>query len=164
MTAVSRALVAVEIAVSALVSVFADEAACVAAAFSLVEAEVTLVAADATVRGVTADVRPAVVATAFAGTAVVVRLAILRAVLVAALAPPVLAPVGFAAAAGFAGPAVFAVLAALVVRARELAGTEFAVRTGAALAAAFFVGGTGLPPIWDSQRGCHSTEGSVLHL
>jgi hypothetical protein len=35
----------------------------------------------------------------------------------------------------------------LVVRARELAPAALAVRTGAALAAAFFVGGTDLPPI-----------------
>jgi hypothetical protein len=127
-TAVSRALVAVEIAVSALVSVFADEAACVAAAFSLVEAEITLVAADATVRGVT----------------VVVRLAMLRAALVAVLAPAVFA------AAGFAGLEVFAAPAVLAVRARELARTELATRTGAALAAVVFVGGTDLPPIWIS--------------
>ena len=128
-TAVCKALVAVEIAVSALVSVFADEAARVAAAFSLVEAEVTLVAADATVRGVT----------------VVVRLATLRAVLVAVLAPAVFA-------AGFAGLEVFAAAAAavLAVRARELARTELATRTGAALAAVVFVGGTDLPPIWIS--------------
>ena len=126
-TAVSSALVAAEIAVSALVSVFADEAARVAAAFSLVEAEVTLVAADATVRGVT----------------VVVRLAMLRAVLVAVLAPAVFA-------AGFAGLEVFAAPAVLVVRARELARTELATRTGAALAAVVFVGGTDLPPIWIS--------------
>ena len=126
-TAVCKALVAVEIAVSALVSVFADEAARVAAAFSLVEAEVTLVAADATVRGVT----------------VVVRLAMLRAVLVAVLAPAVFA-------AGFAGLEVFAAPAVLAVRARELARTELATRTGAALAAVVFVGGTDLPPIWIS--------------
>jgi hypothetical protein len=149
-TAVSRALVAVEIAVSALVSVFADEAAWVAAAFSLVEAEVTLVAADATVRGVTAAARPAVVPTALVGTAVLVRLAIPRAALVAPLAPPVLTAAGFTAAVGFTGPEAFAAPAVVVVRARELARTELATRTGAALAAVVFVGGTDLPPIWIS--------------
>jgi hypothetical protein len=144
-TAVSRALVAAVIAVSALVSVFADEAAWVAAAFSLVEAEVTLVAAEATVRGVTAVVRRAVVPPAVA------RLVVLRAAVVESLAPAVFAaPVAFVAPAGFAVPEVFAVSAFLVVRARELARAELAVRTGAALSAAFFVGGTDLPPIWIS--------------
>jgi hypothetical protein len=57
------------------------------------------------------------------------------------------APVVFVAPAGFAAPEVFAVLAVLVVRARELAPAALAVRTGAALAAVFFVGGTDLPPI-----------------
>lgn len=51
-TAASRVLVAVVIAVSALVSVLAEVAARVAAVFSLVEADVTFVAAVATVRGV----------------------------------------------------------------------------------------------------------------
>ena len=132
-TAVSRALVAVEIAVSALVSVFADDAAWLAAVFSLVEAEVTLVAAEATVRGVTAVVRPAVVPPA------VVRLVVRRAAAVESLALAV-----------FAAPVVFAVSASLVVRARELARAELAVRTGVAVSAAFFVGGTDLPPIWIS--------------
>jgi hypothetical protein len=114
----------------------------------LVEAEVTLVAAEATARGVTFVVR-----------AVVVRCAVLRAALVVPLAPAVLA------AAGLAEPAVFAAPGALVVRARELARTEFAVRTGAALAVAFFVGGTNLlPPIVISYRGGHSTESNVLHI
>jgi hypothetical protein len=109
---------------------------------SLVEAEVTLVAAEATARGVTAVVRTLVVRTPVA------RLAVLGAVLAAPLAPAVLAaPVVFVAPAGFAAPEVFAVLAVLVVRARELALTALAVRTGAVLAAAFFVGGTDLPPI-----------------
>jgi hypothetical protein len=135
-TAVSSALVAVEIAVSALVIVFADEAAWLAAAFSLAEAEVTLVAAEATVRGVTVVARA------------VVRLAVLRAALVVPLAPAVVA-----AAAGFAAPEDFAELAVLVVRARELARPELAIRTGAALAAAFFVGGTDLPPILDQITG-----------
>jgi hypothetical protein len=56
----------------------------------------------------------------------------------------------FAVAAGFAVPEVFSALVVWVVRARELARTELAIRTGAALAAAFFVGGTDLPPIWIS--------------
>jgi hypothetical protein len=50
--AASRALVAVVIAVSALVSVLAEVAARVAAALSRIEADVTFVAAVATVRGV----------------------------------------------------------------------------------------------------------------
>ena len=60
------------------------------------------------------------------------------------------APAGFAVAAGFAVPEVFAGSAFLVVRARELARAELAVRTGVAVSAAFFVGGTDLPPIWIS--------------
>jgi hypothetical protein len=69
------------------------------------------------------------------------------------------------AAAVFVAPAVFAALAVVVVRARELPRTEFAIRTGAALAVAFFVGGTDLlPPIWISYRGGHSTESNVLHI
>ncbi len=87
---VSRALVAVEIAVSALVSVFADAAAWVAAAFSLADAAVTLVAAAATVRGVTVLARAAVVHVAVPGAAAGVP-----------LAPGVFAFAGFAAA-GFA--------------------------------------------------------------
>jgi len=100
----------------------------------LVEAEVILVAAERTVRGVTAA----------APAAVAVRLAVLRAALVVPLAPPVLAAVAFAGLEVFAAPAV------LVVRARELARTALAIRSGAALDAAFFVGGTDLPPIWIS--------------
>jgi hypothetical protein len=139
-TAVSSALVAAEMAVSALVSVLADVAACVAAAFSFVEAEVTLVAAEETVRGVTAVARP------------VVRAPVLR-------APVVLV------AAVLVELEVFAALPVFVVRARELARTEFAIRTGAALAVAFLVGGTDLlPPIWISYRGGHSTESNVLHI
>jgi hypothetical protein len=65
----------------------------------------------------------------------------------AALAVP-FAPAVFAAAAGLAAPAAFAAPAVLVVLARELARTELAIRTGAALSAAFFVGDTDLPPIW----------------
>jgi hypothetical protein len=136
-TAVSRALAAVEIAVSALVSVFADVAALVAAAFSLVDAELTRVAAEDTVRGVTAAARAAA--------------DVLRA---ADLVVP-LAPAAFAVPAGFAGPAglaelvAFVALAGRVARAPVPARTEPAIRTGAAfLSAAFFVGGTDLPPIW----------------
>jgi hypothetical protein len=55
-TALSRALVAVVIAASAVVSAFADVPACVAAVFSRVAADVTLVAAAETVRGVTVPV------------------------------------------------------------------------------------------------------------
>jgi hypothetical protein len=52
-----------------------------------------------------------------------------------------------------------------VVPARELARTEFAIRTGAALAVEFLVGGTDLlPPIGISYRGGHSTESNVLHI
>jgi hypothetical protein len=116
-TAVSRALVAAVIAVSALVSVFAEVTAFAAAAFSLVEAEVTLVAAADTAPGITA----------------------------AARALP-----GVFAAAGFAAPVPFVALAGRVARAADPVRTEFAVRTGAALAAAFLVGGTDLPPIWIS--------------
>ena len=138
-TAVSRALVADEIAVSALVSVFADEAAWVAAAFSLVEAVVTFVAAEATVRGVTAVAR-AVVVRPVVVRPVVVRLAVVRAADVVPLAAPVFAaPVR-------AGAAVFAALVVVAVRVRELARTPFATRTGAALAVAFLVGGTDLLP------------------
>jgi hypothetical protein len=111
----------------------------------LVEAEVTLVAAEATVRGVTAVVRPADVPPA------AVRLVAVRGAVVESLAPAVFAAlVVFAAPAGFAVPEVFAGSAFLVVRARELARAELAVRTGVAVSAAFFVGGTDLPPIWIS--------------
>jgi hypothetical protein len=134
----------------------------------LVEAEVTLVAAEATVRGVTVDARPAVErpvaerlvverpVVEFAGD---VRFAVLRAVVVLPLVVAVLA------AAGFAALVVFAALPVLVVLARELPRTEFATRTVAALAVALFVGGTDLlPPIWISYRGGHSTESNVLHI
>jgi len=134
-TAVSSALVAVEIAPSALVSVLADAAAWVAAAFS--SAEFTLVVAEAAVRGVAVVVRP-----------VVVRFAELRAAFAVPLAPDDLVAAVFAAA-GFAAPEVFAA-PALPVREPEPARAELAIRTGAALAAAFFVGGTDLPPIWIS--------------
>jgi hypothetical protein len=134
-TAVSSALVAVEIAPSALVSVFADAAAWVAAAFS--SAEVTLVAPEAAVRGAAVVVRP-----------VVVRFAELRAAFAVPLAPDDLAAAVFAAA-GLAAPELFAA-PALPVREPEPARAELVIRTGAALAAAFFVGGTDLPPIWIS--------------
>jgi hypothetical protein len=108
----------------------------------LVEAELTLVAAEATVRGVTAPARAV-------ARAVVPRLAAPGAV-AAPFAPAVFAaPAGLVAPAGLA-TAAFAAAAGLVVLARELARTELAIRTGAALSAAFFVGGTDLPPIWTS--------------
>jgi hypothetical protein len=136
--------------------------------FSLVEAEVTLVAAEATVRGVTVDARPVVerpvverpvverpvVERPVVEFTVDVRFAVLRAVVVLPLAVAVLAAL-----------VVFAALPVLVVRARELPRTEFPTRTVAALAVALFVGGTDLlPPIWISYRGGHSTESNVLHI
>jgi hypothetical protein len=171
-TAVSSALVADEMAVSALVSVFADVAACVAAAFSFVEADVTLVAAVETVRGVTVPVLRLV---RLVPRAAVVRVAVRRAAVVVPLAPVVLAPVVLAPVVRepadlvefevFVAPDVFAALAGLLVRARELPRTGFAIRTGAALAVVFLVGGTDLlPPIWISYRGGHSTESNVLHI
>ena len=122
-----------------------------------------MVAAEATVRGVTVVARPAVeravVERAVVELVVDVRFAVLRAALVVPLAAAVLA-VGV-----FAAPAVFVAPAVLVVRVRELARTEFATRTGAALAVALFVGGTDLlPPIWIRYRGGHSTESNVLHI
>jgi hypothetical protein len=139
----------------------------------LVEAEDTLVAAEATVRGVTVDARPvverAVVERPAVGRLVVEvtvdrRFALLRAVVVAPLAA-VLAAAGLAGLVVFAAPEVFAALPVLVVRARELPRAEFATRTVAALAVALFVGGTDLlPPIWISYRGGHSTESNVLHI
>jgi hypothetical protein len=71
---------------------------------------------------------------------VAVRFAELRAALAVLLALDDLA------AAVFAAPDV----PALPVRALEPARAGLALRTGAALAAAFFVGGTDLPPIWIS--------------
>jgi hypothetical protein len=145
----------------------------------LVEAEVTLVAAEATVRGVTVDARPVVeravverpvverpvVERPVVEVAVEVRFAVLRAVLVVPLAAAVLAAAGLAGLVVFAAPVVFAGLPVLVVRARELPRAEFATRTVAALAVALFVGGTDLlPPIWISYRGGHSTERNVLHI
>jgi hypothetical protein len=169
-TAVSRALVAAEIAVSALVSVFADEAALAAAAFSLFEAVVTFVAAVATVRGVGANAaRTALPALAFAGfgSRVVagVLLATVRAAELAEFLAPVFAgfvvPVVFVVPAVFGVPAVFTVLAVFVaptafeppagfaVRVTELVRAELAIRTGAAFfSAALFVAATDLPPIW----------------
>jgi hypothetical protein len=136
----------------------------------LVEAEVTLVAAEATVRGVTVGARPvverAVVERPAAGRLVVEVTVDLRfAVLVAPLAAAALAAAGLAGLVVFAAPVVFAALPVLVVRARELPRAEFATRTVAALAVALFVGGTDLlPPIWISYRGGHSTERNVLHI
>jgi hypothetical protein len=124
----------------------------------LVEAEVTLVAAEATVRGVTVDARP-VAERPVVEFPVDVRFAALRALVVAPLAAAVLAAAGLSALVVFAG------LPALVVRARELPLAEFATRAVAALAVAFFVGGTDLlPPIWIRYRGGHSTESNVLHI
>ena len=123
----------------------------------MVEAEVTLVAAEATVRGVTVDALPVVerpvaerpvVARPVVEFAADLRFAVLRAVVVVPLAAPVLAAAGLAALVVFAG------LVVLAVRARELPRTEFATRGVAALAVALFVGGTDLlPPIWISYRG-----------
>ena len=119
----------------------------------MVEAEVTLVAAEATVRGVTVDARPvverAVVERPAVGRLLVEVTVDLRfAVVVAPLAAAVLA------AAGLAGLVVFAALPLLVVRARELPRAEFATRTVAALAVALFVGGTDLlPPGLDQLSG-----------
>ena len=134
----------------------------------MVEAEVTLVAAEATVRGVTVDALPVVerpvaerpvVARPVVEFAADLRFAVLRAVVVVPLAAPVLAAAGLAALVVFAG------LVVLAVRARELPRTEFATRGVAALAVALFVGGTDLlPPIWISYRGGHSTESNVLHI
>ena len=175
-TAVSRALVAAEIAVSALVSVFADEAALAAAAFSLFEAVVTFVAAVATVRGVGANAaRTPLPALAFAGFGSRVVAGVLLATVRAAELAEFLAPVfaglvvpvvfvvatGFVVAAVFGVPAVFTVLAVFVaptafeppagfaVRVTELVRAELAIRTGAAFfSAALFVAATDLPPIW----------------
>jgi hypothetical protein len=123
----------------------------------LVEAEVTLVAAEATVRGVTVDARP-VAERPVVEFPVDVRFAVLRAPVVVSLAAGL-------AAAGLAALVVFAALPASVVRARELPRAEFAPRTVAALAVALFVGGTDLlPPIWNRYRGGHSTESNVLHI
>jgi hypothetical protein len=105
----------------------------------LFEAEVTLVAAEATVRGVTVAVRP-VVARPVVVRPVVVRFAELRAAPAVLLAADGLAAVVFAAPDGLALP----------VRALEPARAGLALGTGSALAAAFFVGGTDLPPIWIS--------------
>jgi hypothetical protein len=82
---------------------------------------------------------------------VVVGFAELRAAFAVPLVPDDLAAAVFAAA-GFAAPAV---LAAPVppVREPEPARAELAIRAGAALAAAFFVGGTDLPPDLDQLTG-----------
>lgn len=80
-TADSSALVAAFIAVSALLSVFAESAASSLAACSLVAAAVTLVAAEATARGV----RPVVpVADVLARPAVLVAAVVARVLLLAA--------------------------------------------------------------------------------
>jgi hypothetical protein len=95
------------------------------------------VAAEAAVRGVTVAARP-----------VVVRFAEFRAAFAVPLVPDDLVVAVFAAV-GFEAPEVFAARA-LPVREPEPVRAELAIRTGAALAAAFFVGGTDLPPIWIS--------------
>ena len=131
----------------------------------MVEAEDTLVAAEATVRGVTVDARPVVERPAVGRLVVEVTVDLRFAVVVAPLAAAVLAAAGLAGLVVFAAPVVFAALPVLVVRARELPRAEFATRTVAALAVALFVGGTDLlPPIWISYRGGHSTESNVLHI
>jgi ABC-type phosphonate transport system ATPase subunit len=96
---------------------------------------------------------PAVVARlAVVLRAVVARLAVVLPAVVGRLAvvvPRVLAaalllvPAAVLVPEGFAGRVVFAAPA-------ELARALPALRAGAALAAAFFVGGTDLPPIWTS--------------
>ena len=98
----------------------------------------TLVAAEETVRGVTAVARPVLRAAVVRPVvrpvlrAAVVRVAVRRAALVVPLAPVVLVPV---------------------------------VLVPAASAVAFLVGGTDLlPPIWISHREGHSTESNVLHI
>jgi hypothetical protein len=182
MTADSSALVAVESAPSAPVSVLvgmADACSRVAAELTLVAAEVTVPDFAAVARAETGTLRAvpraAVLltplgATVFAGVAAF------------ALAAAFAAVTGFAAVAAFAGVAafapvtVFAAGAVFVVPAVELARPELAARagvartgvaragvaragvaragaagvarTGAVLAAALFVGGTDLPPIW----------------
>ncbi len=157
-TADSRARVAVEIEPKAVVSVLADAAARVAASFSLVAAVDTRDAAAATVLGVTvrADVPLAAL------RAVVVRvLALAGFAELAALEVPVVRDVfavpvlaaGFALLVGFAAPAGlvplpgFPLPLVFAVPAAALARPGLALRTGAALAAVVFVGGTELPPI-----------------
>lgn len=175
-TAVSRALVAVPIAVSALVSTLAELDALVAAALSLPAAEETRVAAPLTVRGVTAALdedRDAVVERPADGLPVAPADRLLAAReptslpdalrLEAGFAPVLLVlaafwPVLFLAALVLPAlvlpvlvlaVAVFAVPEVLVPAA-EPARLGLAVRAEAVVVAALFVGGTDLPPIWIS--------------
>jgi hypothetical protein len=125
---------------------------------SLVEAEVTLVAAEATVRGVA---REAAARETVAREVVDAPLAAVRAPVAAAfLLPEFVVRAGLTVAARLAAPAVLVALealappAGLAVRLPALARTEPAIRTGAAfLSAVLFVDGTDLPPILTSQRG-----------
>ena len=161
-TAVSSALVAVLIAVSADVSALADVPAWVAAVLSLVAAVVTLVAAAETVRGVGA---PALLA-------VVVLLPVTAADLLAAVLPaPFLlaavrpAPVLLAAvllAAGRAAVRALVAVAGLAAAARVAAGLLAASVVPGVVAVVFV--GTDLPPDMDQLRGPHSTERNLLHL
>ena len=165
-TAVSRALVAVLIAVSAEVSALADVPAWVAAVFSLVAAVVTLVAAAETVRGVAALVLLAVVLLAVAllpVTAAVLLAAVLPAPFL--LAAVLLAPVVLAAVLLVAGRAVVRALAAVagLAAAEQVAGGLVAVSVVPGMVAVVFVG-TDLPPDMDQLRGRHSTERNLLHL
>jgi hypothetical protein len=175
-TAVSRALVAVLIAVSAEVSALADVPAWVAAVFSLVAAVVTLVAAAETVRGVAAPVCLAVLLLAVVRLAparlAVVLLLVTAAVLLAAVLPaPFLlaavlpAPVLLAAVLLVAGRAAVRVLASVagLAAAERVAGGLLAVSVVPGTVAVVFVG-TDLPPDMDQLRGRHSTESNLLHL
>lgn len=128
-TADSRAFVAVEMAVRALVSVFAESDALVAAAFSRVAAELTLVAAEATARGVAVPPLP-----------VALPLADL---LPAVLVPVLLVPAGLVVVR-FAGPV------PAPVRRPATALRAGAAASFSAFVAALFLGGTDLPPIWIS--------------
>jgi hypothetical protein len=124
------------------------------------EAELTLVAAVETARGVTVAARP---------VADPVRAGALRAGLAVRLVAVVVVVDGFAAedldaadfaaaglaagdfaAAGLAVLVDFLAVAGRVTRAADPARPELAIRTGAALAVAFFVGDTDLPPNWIS--------------
>jgi hypothetical protein len=147
-TALSSALVALVIAASAVFSVFADVPALAAAVFSRVAADVTLVAAAETARGVTAT-------------------GLLSAVLLTAGFPAAgLLAVGFPAV-------VLLVVGRLVagVLLGTVAGLAAAVRVAGLLAASVVPGvvavvfvGTDLPLDLDQLRGRHSTESNLLHL
>jgi hypothetical protein len=153
LTAFSRALVAAVIAASALVSAFADVPARVAAMFSLAVADVTLVAAAETVRGVTVA-GPLLAPLLAIVLPTLVLLAVARALvaLVVAVAPVLL--VARALDAGLAVVLVAGFLALSVV-------PVLPVVPGSV--AAVFVG-TDLHPHLGQLRGWHSTESDALHL